>query len=287
MQEKTKTKTLPTATIFMTSSEDYVPLLSHEGDIRMSYLKLPASLVVILLLTMHVKDSAVVRREETSPLNPLWADLGLLAATPTVLRNYQSQSLVTPNAWRGLVPLKSTRADVEQLLGSSKGLLAGNYNYETKTEKVEVMYSEGSCKPSLEGQWNVPVDTVLSITVFPQTKVLVSTLRLDERTFSRAQEAHPENWLYYVSPEKGVMVHAMQINGCEEVMSITYRPTTKDEGLRCPKNAKKADKKVLSKSTTTTSLTQKLQRRSVRHRQRAPARREVRPGCAPQLRDIA
>jgi hypothetical protein len=81
------------------------------------------------------------------------------------------------------------------------------------------------------------------MTVFPQTKVLVSTLQLDKKTYSRSQETHPENWLYYVSPEKGVMVHAMQNNGCEEVMSITYRPTTKDEGLRCPKNATTADKK--------------------------------------------
>jgi hypothetical protein len=208
----------------------------------MSYSKFLA-LVVMLLLTIPAKHFRADAWRRILPVNSIWTSSGQLGSHVTELRGYQSQTLVLSNAWRGLVPLTSTRADVERLLGSSRGLIADSYTYETKEEKVRVLYSEGSCKPSLEGQWNIPVDTVLSITVFPQTKVLVSTLRLDERTFSRGQEAHPENWLYYVSPEKGVMVHAMRINGCEEVMSITYRPTTKDEGLRCPKNAKKADKK--------------------------------------------
>jgi len=199
----------------------------------MSYLKLLAGLVSILLLTTPVNKSAVGRTEETSLHNSTLAELGLLGRKPTGPRNVQSQPLVSPNAWRSLVPLKSMRADVEQLLGSAKGFLAGSYHYETKAEKVRVVYSEGACKPSLEGQWNVPADTLLSITVFPQTTVLVSSLRLHKGTYSRSQETHPDNWLYYVSPEKGVMVHAMQNNGCEEVMSITYRPNKKDEGWRC------------------------------------------------------
>lgn len=240
--QKTKT-TAAAAVIFMISKVPYVPFLrNHDGEIFMRYSK-SLALVAILFLTIPAKHSRPYAWRRISSDNSIWACLGPLGRDAAGLRNYQSNTLVLSNAWRGLVPLMSTRADVERLLGSSKGSLAGSYAYETKEEKVRVVYSEGSCTPSLEGQWNAPVDTVLSVTVFPQTKVLVDSLRLDRRIFSRTQEAHPENWLYYVSAEKGVMVHAEQNNACEEVMSITYRPTTKDERLRCPNNAENPGKK--------------------------------------------
>lgn len=177
------------------------------------------------------------------PLESKRAEVQHLFGNSIEFDHYQAETRVPPNAWRGLLPLKSTRTDVERLLGSPKGLVAGSYSYETKDEKVRVLYSQGSCEPSLEGQWKVSAETVLSITVFPQTSVLVNSLQLDKRIYKRSQEVHPENWAWYVSSETGVMVHAMQNNGCEEVMSITYRPATKDEHLRCPKNGKTAGKK--------------------------------------------
>lgn len=149
--------------------------------------------------------------------------------------HHQGDTTAPPNAWRGLLPLKSSRADVERLLGPPTGSVANSYSYETKEEKVRVLYSQGSCEPNLEGQWKVPADIVLAITVFPQTSILVNSLRLDMTIYKRGQEGHPENWVWYVSSETGVMVHAIQKNGGEEVMSTTYRPAKKDEHLRCPK----------------------------------------------------
>ncbi len=172
------------------------------------------------------------------PLESKSPDVQYLFRNSIEIGHYQTESTVAPNAWRGLLPLKSSRADVERLLGPPTGLVASSYSYETKEEKVRVLYSQGSCEPSLEGQWKVPADTVLSITVFPQTTVLVNSLRLDKRIYKRSQEVHPENWVWYVSSETGVMVHAIQNNGCEEVMSITYRTARKDEHLRCPKQGK-------------------------------------------------
>lgn len=177
-----------------------------------------------------------------------WCGILLLESKPPGVQNfsrnsidfghYQAESTAPPNTWRGLLPLKSSRADVERLLGPPTGSVSTSYSYETKEEKVRVLYSQGSCDPSSEGQWKVPADTVLSITVFPQTSVLVNSLRLDKTIYKRSQEVHPENWVWYVSSEIGVMVHAIQKNGGEEVMSTTYRPATKDEHLRCPRQEK-------------------------------------------------
>ncbi|MGH9966965.1 MAG: hypothetical protein ACREBG_03895 [Pyrinomonadaceae bacterium] len=209
----------------------------------MNHLKF-LTLSVPLLLASIAQDSGARGWREPQRVWFPGDDRTVLREKLTGIDRGQSETRLPSNAWHGLVPLKSTRAEVERLLGPPKGLLAGNYSYETKKEKVRVVYSEGSCKRSLEGQWKVPVDTVLSVTVFPQTTVLVNTLGLDKTIYKRNQEVHPENWAWYASAETGVMIHTMQNNGCEEVMSITYRPTTKDEELRClTNNAKMTFKK--------------------------------------------
>src|SRR5687767_11056908 len=195
--------------------------------------------MALLLFAMLPQASGANRWPAILALQSKLPEVQSVFQTSIKFRHHsQVESTVLSNAWRGLLPLKSSRADVERLLGAPTGLVAGSYSYETKEEKVRVLYSQGSCDPSLEGQWKVPADTVLSITVFPQTSVLVNSLRLNESIYKRSQEVHPENWVWYVNSENGVMVHAIRNNGCEEVMSITYRPAKKDEHLRCPKQEK-------------------------------------------------
>jgi hypothetical protein len=202
----------------------------------MNHWKFQGVIALLLFASLPQASRAAILPLESKP-----REVQSLFRASIAFGNYQAESTVLPNAWRGLVPIKSSRADVERLLGSPTGSVAGSYSYETKEEKVRVLYSQGLCEPSLEGRWKVPSDTVLSITVFPQTTVLVNRLRLDNRIYKRSQEAHPENWVWYVSSETGVMIQAIRNNGCEEVMSITYRPATKDEHLRCPKQEKTDD----------------------------------------------
>jgi hypothetical protein len=68
--------------------------------------------------------------------------------------------------WRGIAPLTSNRAQVERELGSFDRTCDC---YATTTEVVHVKYATGPCTGDLPG-WNVPADTVLSITVSPNKK---------------------------------------------------------------------------------------------------------------------
>jgi hypothetical protein len=43
--------------------------------------------------------------------------------------------------WRGLIPLHSTRQDVERLLGSTR-----NFYYDLQNETVYIDFSSGSCQ---------------------------------------------------------------------------------------------------------------------------------------------
>jgi hypothetical protein len=82
-----------------------------------------------------------------------------------------------PNSWRGLTPLRSTRADVERRWGHSSSPCECSYFTEDKNEYVMIVYSDGHCD-SLG--WNIPKDTVISISVTPRKdRPLLSDLNVD------------------------------------------------------------------------------------------------------------
>jgi len=138
-----------------------------------------------------------------------------------------------PNAWRGLVPLRSGRPDVERLLGKPKTSHGVTFVYETTDETVDVLYSAGPCKLSAVERWNVAADVVIRIDVRPHAKLLIDALRLDKAKYPRLPEAHPENWARYMNTEDGVMVETIMYGKDEEVYTITYWPRADDKGLRC------------------------------------------------------
>src|SRR5687767_1862723 len=87
-------------------------------------------------------------------------------------------SVATGKEWRGIVPLKSTRADVERLLGVSKRSSDSISYYKLTTEIVVFHFQKEPCES--EGEkfgygWNVPPGTVTSIAV-----IAGGTHRLDE-----------------------------------------------------------------------------------------------------------
>jgi hypothetical protein len=138
------------------------------------------------------------------------------------------------NAWNGLVPLGSTRADVEQLLGTPKMSHGLVYTYETKDDRVDVLYSAGPCALSGVEKWNVPSDVVISMQVNPKQTILIDSLHLDAKKYVRFREAHPDNWVQYWNEADGTFVHTIFYGKNEELYFTEYRPTTKQKTLRCP-----------------------------------------------------
>lgn len=147
------------------------------------------------------------------------------------------------NVWRGIVPLRSTRADVERLLGAPTTSLGDIYIYRMTDNRVDVSYSADPCKRGSTDPRGTAAEIVLKMTVSPQRTLLIHNLRLDKGKYTRIQNDHPENWVNYLNSEEGITVDAMLNDGCEEVISIIYQATTKDRELRCRENAKTAGKK--------------------------------------------
>jgi hypothetical protein len=136
--------------------------------------------------------------------------------------------------WRGIVPLHSTRMDVERLLGSPRESRGVASTYDTEEDKVLVFYSAGPCKKGVSEEWNVPRDTVISLTVSPRAKLLVTSLHLNN-DYNRVDDPHVQGIVHYFNREDGVRIDARVLEGeGEDINSITYEPAAKDNRLRCP-----------------------------------------------------
>ena len=131
--------------------------------------------------------------------------------------------------WRGITPLRSTRADVERLLGppASEGV------YVTERERVSVTYSRRPC----DYGWRVPLDTVVSFFVRPKTPPKFSDLKLDEKRYEKRRDAHAETTHYYIDPEAGINYTVESPGGL--VTAVEYYAPLRDEALRCQPAAAK------------------------------------------------
>jgi hypothetical protein len=126
----------------------------------------------------------------------------------------------------GIVPLRSTRADVKRLYGSSQDSCECIFPGTDSTLKVT--YATAPCSGPVYG-WNVPKDTVVEFRVIPKTPISFSQQALDRNNFVKRYS--PEDiTIYYTNVKSGVMF-SVQDN---HVISIVFFPTDKDKGLRCP-----------------------------------------------------
>ena len=138
-------------------------------------------------------------------------------------------AFVQERGWRGITPLHSTREDVERLIGPP--MMPGGITYDLKAERVNVGYSDGACAKGQPSEWNVPLNTVTHITIYPRTKLMLSDLQRDLSRFEKFINPHNPDSVFYNDGENGISI-GTQSNG--EVVIIEYFPTRKDSNLRCP-----------------------------------------------------
>ncbi len=132
-------------------------------------------------------------------------------------------------SWRGIVPLRSTRADVEKILGTPT---AANHVYKIGAGTVDVTYAQQRCEPNAAagwGSWNVPSDTVINLSF--DADFLVSDLKIRNLEKYKLRTDNSPSTEYRL-PGEGIQY---SVKG-DRVVKITYGPTDKDKNLRCAKN---------------------------------------------------
>ena len=144
--------------------------------------------------------------------------------------------VVVAKPWRGIVPLRSKRADVRKVLG--KPLIGGDGAievYEKQEGRVQVRYARKPCEqglPSDWGNWRVKRDTVVNISI---------TL-LEEIPLADFKIRNIEGLKWYTGDSGATYYHDKRM-GIEYqvqdgmVTAIAYGPMTKDAFLLCQKDA--------------------------------------------------
>ncbi len=127
--------------------------------------------------------------------------------------------------WRGITPLRSTRADVERLLGQPEQV-SGSL-YQTSNERISITYSERPC----DYDFQVPPGTVINISVHSKNPPAFAALKLDERKYEKRRDPHIESLFYYVNQEEGINYTVDA--GVGVVTGVEYYPSAKDNNRRC------------------------------------------------------
>ncbi|SRR6266851_6236448 len=126
--------------------------------------------------------------------------------------------------WRGIVPLKSTRADVERILGPPTEKSGITY---LPDKSVVVQYSTRRC----DDGWDVPPGTVIAFDIRLDPIVSLADLRLDLTKYKKVRgDSDVSDHFYYVDEERGFAISVRD----GKADAFIYQPTAKDKSRRCP-----------------------------------------------------
>jgi hypothetical protein len=140
-------------------------------------------------------------------------------------------SVATGKEWRGIVPLKSTRVDVERLLGVAKRSTDSLLYYKLRTEIVVVHFEHDRCD-SESGKfgygWNVPIGTVTDIAVIPR-----GTHRLEEYKVGNNFKVEDvgAGFIYHTDAAAGLTIETLN----NQVTLVEYHAEKAQHTLQCPR----------------------------------------------------
>jgi len=138
--------------------------------------------------------------------------------------------------WRHIVPLHTSRVEVEKTLGSPFLDNGDTVVYDSQDERVSVEYSKGRCRE----QWRVRRNVVLTIWVTPKSAALkASDLPLDN-TYKMTRDEHRPEVIHYRNEIEGVEYDIDEPTGT--VGLVKYFPSANDKTLLCHKTRRRDNK---------------------------------------------
>ncbi len=124
--------------------------------------------------------------------------------------------------WNGIVPLKSSRADVEKLLGKPDE----NGGYKIKGQYGFIRYSLTDCAASEKCICPAGKDIVVEIRVHIHYKLKLKKLKLDLKNYKK--KADPELLVYETYSNYDEGIEYVVFTEENTIDSITYLPAKRD-----------------------------------------------------------
>lgn len=125
-----------------------------------------------------------------------------IVASPLVLFTLFFSAVANAQGWRGIVPLQTSRLQVEQTLGPPVEPCDKQCNYRSGDDRVFIRYSGEPC--SQDYPWKIPVDTVVEMSLYSGKTIKISELRLDRRKFKKSNDSELHGYYWYEDEAHGV-----------------------------------------------------------------------------------
>lgn len=159
--------------------------------------------------------------------------LSILIVLSALSTSSQGQSL--EDGWLGILPLVSTKEDVEKKLGKPKTDENGYHGYRFDGGFIQVNYSTAPCKENQynRGKYNIESDTVLDYTVNIHEGVRLSALTFDREAYRKQESSHGGK--LYVRRDNSIWITAFIEGGQEYVARLDFRAGNLQSAKhRCP-----------------------------------------------------
>jgi hypothetical protein len=149
-----------------------------------------------------------------------------------------ASTCITAKDWRGIVPMHSTREDVEAILGPPPPSENRHYTrnkrwavYLVDDLEVFISYTDEDSLVQYRCGSAVAAGVVSLIRVTPKTEMFVSGLNLNEESFKKYESSHPDDseQIGLLDTKEGLAINALK----GKVQEIIYFASASD-GQRCP-----------------------------------------------------
>lgn len=143
-----------------------------------------------------------------------------------VLLSISYQDIAIP---KGIMLFKSTRADVERVLGPPTEACNLSCDYKTEFETVFVRYSDERCKSGDSNPLDIPQGTVITVKMYPKTNPKLRDLKLN--SFTKTKDPELPGHSIYTNMETGV---TYEVSDKEIIISVEWFGSAKQiRDLRC------------------------------------------------------
>ncbi|HEX5604524.1 MAG TPA: hypothetical protein VFX63_18310 [Pyrinomonadaceae bacterium] len=155
----------------------------------------------------------------------------VIAFTSLLLVGLQKKQI----EWRTLVPLVTTRNEVEAQLGAPSSGKEYVWIYDTTEERITVWYGGGKSSGADGCRWDTPKETVFNFLLAPKKKVRLADLNIDLAKYRKQKALEMVQDYYYYNENEGITITTRMAEGEEILLSIERGPDAAQRKKYCCK----------------------------------------------------
>jgi hypothetical protein len=137
--------------------------------------------------------------------------------------------------WKALVPLVTTRTQLEAQFGTPTSVNGNIFVYETPDEKLHVWYGGGKFLGANVCCWKVSNEILFKFELVPKRVLPLAEMNIDLTAFQKQKAPEMVNDYYYYNDNEGITITTRIVERAEVLFSVERGPTSAQREKSCSK----------------------------------------------------